>query len=107
MIQVIDVHDLDVQAAAKIVRQSIDSIGHKILVIIHGYGSTTDQYKKLTEIRNIGKSRIKKGQIEISISGPDLNDPKVRAKFDYESLSKLQSYIVNSGVTIMKKKSNI
>lgn len=107
MIQILDIHDLDVQAAAKIVRQSIDTIGNKILVIIHGYGSTTDQYKKLTETRNIGKSRVKKGQIEISISGPDLNDPKVRAKFDHESLSKLQSYVVNSGVTIMKKKSNI
>lgn len=107
MIQVLDVHDLDVLSAAKIVRQSIDTIGNKILVIIHGYGSTTDQYKKLTEIRNIGKSRVKKGQIDISISGPELNDPKIRAKFDFESLSKLQSYVVNSGVTIIKKKSNI
>jgi hypothetical protein len=107
MIQVLDVHDLDVLSAAKVVRQSLDTIGNKTLIIIHGYGSTTGQYKKLTEIRNIGKSRIKKGQIEISISGPDLNDPKIRAKFDYETISKLQSYVVNSGVTIMKKKSNI
>lgn len=47
MIQVIDVHDLDVLSASSIVRQAIDTIGQKILVIIHGYGSTTNQYKKI------------------------------------------------------------
>lgn len=106
MIQIIDVHDLDVLSASSIVRHAIDTIGQKILVIIHGYGSTTNQYKKLTQIRSIGKSRVKKGQIEVSISGPDLNDPFQRAHFSIEELGKLSSYITNSGVTIIKKKSH-
>lgn len=103
MIQVLDLHDEDVVTAANRVRKAIDSIGQKTLIVIHGYGSTTNQYKKLTEIRNIGKSRKKKGQIAIAISGPDLNDPKVRAMFDPKTLSQLSPYVVNSGVTILKK----
>lgn len=106
MIQVIDLHDDDVLTASNTVRHAIDTIGSKILVIIHGYGSTTNQFKKLTQIRNIGKSRVKKGQIEISISGPDLNNPSCRSMFTFEALSKLDVYIANSGVTILKKKSN-
>lgn len=107
MIQVIDLHDEDVLTAANIVRSAIDTIGTKILVIIHGYGSTTNQFKKLTQIRNIGRSRVKKGQIQIAISGPDLNDPACRVLFTFDELSKLSPYITNSGVTILKKKSNI
>ena len=107
MIQILDVHDMDVLSAANLVRKSIDTIGNKIIVVIHGYGSTSNQYKKLTEIRNIGRSRVKKKQIEIAISGPDLNDPANRALFTFEELAKLSGYEVNSGVTILKKKSNI
>lgn|SRR5690554_493868 len=106
MIQVLDVHDMDVLSAVSLVRHSIDTIGNKILIIIHGYGSTTNQYKKLTEIRRIGKSRIKKKQIQVSVSGPDLNDPTNRALFTFEELTLLSPYVINSGVTIMKKKSN-
>ena len=107
MIQVIDVHDEDVLTASNMVRHAIDNIGSKIIVIIHGYGSTTNQHKKLTQIRNIGKSRVKKGQIQVCVSGPDLNDPICRALFTFDDLNKLGGYIVNSGVTILKKHSNI
>ena len=103
MIQIIDLHDEDVLTAANRVRHAIDTIGNKILVIIHGYGSTTNQYKKLTQIRNIGRSRVKQGQISVSISGPDLNDPAIRALFTADELTKLNAYVVNSGVTIIKK----
>ncbi len=103
MIRVIDVHDMDLLESTKLIRSLIEEKSKGILVIIHGYGSTSNQFKKLTEIRNIGRSRVKKGQLVISISGPELNDPLNRIKFTSDELSKLNSYIVNSGVTIMKK----
>ncbi|WP_025724791.1 hypothetical protein [Acholeplasma granularum] len=103
MIKIIDIHDDETSIALKNVRQAIDTIGKNILVIIHGYGSSTNSYKKLNEVRNIGRSRVKKGQISICISGPDLNDPINSAKFDYDELLQLRKFVVNSGVTILKK----
>ncbi|VEU82369.1 hypothetical protein [Acholeplasma hippikon] len=105
MIRIVDIHDIEYSLAVKYVRDEIKTIGKKILVIIHGYGSSGSEatYKKLIEVRNIGKSRVKKGELTLSISGPDLNDPKYRALFSVEEMSKLNQYIVNSGVTIMKK----
>lgn len=105
MIRIIDIHDDELPIGIKHVRDAIKSIGGNILVIIHGYGSSssTSSYKKLTEVRNIGKSRVKKGELSLSITGPDLNNPEIRSKFTIDDLSKLSSYIVNSGVTIMKK----
>ncbi len=103
MIKEFNIHDMEHQVAMKLVRSEIEMIGKNILVFIHGYGASSGMYKKLEETRNIGKSRIKKGQLTICISGPDLNTPLVRSNFDFEELAQLNKYIVNSGVTIMKK----
>ncbi len=103
MIKVIDIHDDELLIAVKTVREEIEKIGKNILVFVHGYGSSSGSYVKLQQTRNIGKSRIKKGQLSICISGADLNDPLSRSKFSPEELSQLNQYIVNSGVTIMKK----
>lgn len=105
MIRIIDIHDDELLIGIKHVRDAIKSIGGNILVVIHGYGSasSTSSYKKLTEVRNIGKSRVKKGELSLSIAGPDLNNPEIRSKFTAEELMKLNTYIINSGVTIMKK----
>lgn len=103
MIRKINIHDMEHQTAMKIVRDAIDTIGKNILVFIHGYGASSGSYKKLQETRNIGKSRIKKGQITLCISGADLNDPINRIHFNIEDLSQLNKYMVNSGVTIIKK----
>lgn len=105
MIKVIDIHDLDYMLAIKYVRDEIKIIGKNVLVIIHGYGSSgaNSSYKKLTEVRNIGKSRMKKKELSISISGPDLVSAENRVYFTQEELVQLNKYVVNSGVTIMKK----
>lgn len=103
MIRVIDVHDDSLLTAVATVRESIKMIGSNVLVIIHGYGSSSDSYKKLTEIRNIGRSRVKKKELSLCVSGPDLNDPTIRSYFDVSDLANLNKYMVNSGVTILKK----
>lgn len=99
----IDIHDLEPKIAAARVRSSIKTIGKNILVFVHGYGSSGGSYIKLTETRNIGRSRVKKRELSVSVSGPELNDPLNRAKFGYEDMSKLNQYVMNNGVTIMKK----